>query len=368
MEISGNRRYFVHHFPSDRGPSAIELASLRNSTIPRLRSLLIDQLKRSVENDMGTIYSGDMGLLYTLFLLDDAEFGRFSSLLKTSQVRGCSFLHGSMFPAIIRGDLEELEKYVMNAQKLPKDECELLYGRAGCLHGLLLAQKLHPRLHLEAFILILVREIFEAGKTSAGFLMWSWHGSEYLGAIHGIAGILYVLLSCSSEVLAKVNPEIEEWIHQTVEDILSHYLLPSGNVRSSRSSHSDRLVQFCHGATGWIPLLCRLQGSYFSQQALRFGEVVWQRGLLASKGPGICHGIGGSICAFLDLYKHTRDDIWIRRAQWFAVFLGKSWEQLIRKADHPMSLFEGAAGAWFAIAMTSKNSFRSSSCFPGLGV
>ena len=34
-------------------------------------------------------------------------------------------------------------------------------------------------------------------------LMWAWHGKEYLGAAHGVAGILYILLQ-----QAQRHPEV----------------------------------------------------------------------------------------------------------------------------------------------------------------
>merc|ERR1712228_357651 len=95
----------------------------------------------------------------------------------------------------------------------------------------------------------------------------------------------------------------------------------------------DRLVQWCHGATGFVPLLLRLADVFeeprYEEQAFQMGEVTWARGLLKTKGPGLCHGIPGNGYAFLAL--HHRNAVrtgkvetpWLRRARHFAFFAAK---------------------------------------------
>jgi hypothetical protein len=80
--------------------------------------------------------------------------------------------------------------------------------------------------------------------------------------------------------------------------------------------------------------------------AERTGDVLWERGLLASKGPVICHGAAGSIWGLQDLYSYTGKEIWLNRAKWFALFLAEHWVELFDSADHPISLFEGVCGTY----------------------
>ncbi len=78
---------------------------------------------------------------------------------------------------------------------------EHLYGRAGYLYTLMFLRK---ELGHNIIDTQLITEIFEAmiksgekyaGKTgSKSPLMYRWHDSEYMGAAHGVSGIVYLLL------------------------------------------------------------------------------------------------------------------------------------------------------------------------------
>ncbi|KAK9802998.1 hypothetical protein WJX73_007697 [Symbiochloris irregularis] len=120
---------------------------------------------------------------------------------------------------------------------------------------------------------------------------------------------------------------------------------------------TDRLVHWCHGAPGFIPMLC----SYANptnpvtkddeqlrhtcmQAALKAGDLVWERGLL-KKGVGLCHGISGNAYSFLSLHRLTKDDMWLDRAYRFALFMVTHIGQLKDVPSEPVSLFEGLSGA-----------------------
>jgi len=81
----------------------------------------------------------------------------------------------------------------------PEVPSELLYGRAGFLSCLLFLAA-NAGLHLEECTDVIagaVQLILADGQRLADDnfpLMWEWHGSNYLGAAHGLAGILTVLL------------------------------------------------------------------------------------------------------------------------------------------------------------------------------
>jgi hypothetical protein len=91
--------------------------------------------------------------------------------------------------------------------KLDKNECEVLYGRCGYLHAILFIRK---NLSLPTFgqdiALTIIDQIITTGTRNAASakienddhhdlpLLWVWHGKVYLGACHGISGILYTLL------------------------------------------------------------------------------------------------------------------------------------------------------------------------------
>lgn len=78
------------------------------------------------------------------------------------------------------------------------------------------------------------------------------------------------------------------------------------------------LMQYCHGAPGFVICLADLPGNALDDLLAAAGEAVWSAGPL-EKGSNLCHGTGGNGYAFLKLYRRTGDPIWLRRAQGFAM-------------------------------------------------
>jgi hypothetical protein len=58
----------------------------------------------------------------------------------------------------------------------------------------------------------------------------------------------------------------------------------------------------------------------YLEAAVRAAEAVWRRGLL-HKGPGLCHGVGGTGITLLHMYRATGDRLWLYRAVSVATFL-----------------------------------------------
>jgi hypothetical protein len=254
---------------------------------------------------------------------------------------------------------------------------ELLYGRAGFL-SCLLFMAAHAGLQLKdvgdivagAVQLIIQdgRALAEAdaaadataGRRPAGFpLMWQWHDKRYLGAAHGVCGILTVLLHLRSLVVAL---GCDGHLRGTIDALLD-VRFPSGNLPSSLSlgnvvNTNDKLVHWCHGAPGLVPMLCAAADAYHEQRqrylvaAAQAAGVISQRGLL-HKGFGICHGVGGNGLAMLRLhYAQPDDGVWLAEATRFGLFAclpacaeGEEVKKLLLiTPDRPHSLFEGYAG------------------------
>ncbi|CAJ1438234.1 unnamed protein product [Effrenium voratum] len=287
------------------------------------------------------------------------------------------------------------------AAALPLGDCEVLYGRCGFLGAVLLVwQRLQdPRL-LAGQAAELVSQVIAAGKRDAkdGWpLCFEWHDKCYLGGAHGIAGILCTLLQLPAE-LSLAGVDSPDLVRRTADKLLD-CRFRSGNVASSLGNGKDRLVQFCHGAAGLIPLALRLAALYgdrYMELAHQLGQVVWVRGLLKKggglrvscqrshragqsgfpfgfprkrknkktnqtgkrratqrsplPGPGLCHGISGNGFALLSLC--PTGEVWRHRALHFASFAIEHRDELLPLADRPYSLFEGLAGAvcfWSAL-------------------
>jgi len=86
---------------------------------------------------------------------------------------------------------------------------ELLYGRTGFLYALLFVKNYNPGKIDDQMIIEIAGTIVESGKRLAKQLkqkgirqtpplMYQWHEKKYLGAAHGMAGIIYLLLQVSA--------------------------------------------------------------------------------------------------------------------------------------------------------------------------
>ncbi|KAL1988189.1 hypothetical protein VTN96DRAFT_719 [Rasamsonia emersonii] len=315
---------------------------------------------------------------------------------------------------------------------------EVLYGRAGLLWAILnirnhvFDQDTRAALRpiFEA-VPKLVDAIVEAGKQGArdfvkrygakdAFpLMWPWM-DEYcgLGAVHGIAGILTVLLACELEELE--DGESRNYlplIAGTITSLCKICIANDGHIPTAipprPSSRSSPLVQICHGAPGLLVLLAtarrdsRLTSKFWQpewDEAIRLGtEKVWQEGLL-SKGGSLCHGLTGNAWPLLMLHdcfeydvedmkkakqayrervseragrhptgeeESLSSDYFLSRALAFMLLaresppystaLGSKTSYDFRMPDRPYSLYEGLAGelcAWAEACVVIKARLR----------
>lgn len=242
-------------------------------------------------------------------------------------------------------------------QKLPPSQCEVLYGRAGAMQAIsFLRQELGiETLGSETLVRLAKAVVMQGQQTSAQTpgslpLLWKWHDSYYLGAAHGVVGILHTLLSLSKSEWKAVDSSGSVWetVRETILQ-LDDYCFASGNLDSSVKPQSnqrvDRLVHWCHGATGHVLLLVKAARIFdderFLTPANEVANVVWERGLLR-KGVGLCHGISGSAYALLSLAPH--DPIFRKKAEYFAQCAVQQLDDLELVPDQPYSLYEGMGG------------------------
>jgi len=107
------------------------------------------------------------------------------------------------------------------------------------------------------------------------------------------------------------------------------------------------LVQFCHGAPGFIICLADMTDPELNSLLLQAGELVWAAGPLV-KGSNLCHGTGGNGYAFLKLYQRTGDERWLQRARAFAMHgIAQTQRDAQTYGQYRYSLWTGDTG--FAI-------------------
>lgn len=131
------------------------------------------------------------------------------------------------------------------------DSCELMYGRSGYLYCLLLSNHYFAKSVVPKNIISkVVKGIVDQGKLGRNQdinMMWKWHNHPYLGAAHGVSGIIHTLLSASVEndVLIDVDKLMETVIRFQLKD---------GNYKDN--THVPK-CQWCYGAPAMMPTLLK---------------------------------------------------------------------------------------------------------------
>eukprot|EP00435_Cladocopium_sp_Y103_P073870 s443_g45.t1 len=346
----------------------------------QILELISSNFPRACNNE--SVYTGGPGVAYALLrvarlggsgstaALELAQrflepwTGRVAQQAKKYPDLGCSLLCGQagfLLVAALSARARNanpkpaMQEYVALAHTAAQAQClesdEWLYGRAGYLHGCLVLQAIEDTPELRRCIQEIAEVMLQRGVSYARQLrsskpppvMWEWYRDRYMGAAHGVMGIIFMLLHVPS---MREGPNLE-----TLRKAL-HWL---GSMRQSTGNWpvvfgegGGDCIHFCHGATGAVLLFCKayevLKEDQWLAMAKDAGEVVWKYGLL-KKGPGICHGIAGNGYSFLTLYRVTEDVKWLGRAHHFArQMFSEEVQKQSRTPDNPFSLFEGLAG------------------------
>ncbi|XP_030846676.1 lanC-like protein 2 isoform X1 [Strongylocentrotus purpuratus] len=283
---------------------------------------------------------------------------------------GCLLYHKMGKQTEAQQCIDKLQSFVRLTED-PSLPDELLYGRVGYLYALLFLQKHLGEGNIDPGIINKVcRCILDSGEKlakkekSKSPLLFEWHNKKYVGAAHGMAGILALLMQVKSDTVTGSLPSL---IKPTVDYILE-LRFPSGNFPSSLGNQSDKLIHWCHGAPGVVHMLLQAHKVFgdakYLSAAVDCGTVVWERGILR-KGYGLCHGTAGNAYAFLALYQATKDEQYLYKACKFAEWCMDYGKHGCKLADRPYSLMEGMAGTiYFLSDLLHPNDAR----FPGLYV
>eukprot|EP00051_Salpingoeca_urceolata_P013026 m.162856 g.162856 ORF g.162856 m.162856 type:complete len:426 (+) comp17675_c0_seq5:67-1344(+) len=380
-------------------------AEAAGETALRLITEVLNTARRDPRRDErdGSVYAGDTGIAlaawhvwkqsapgYEGLRLDEAQRGALllaaAELCETSRTNfssrrrvsfaegqaGCHAVHAVILHSLRRLDdrdraMQSLLELRSNVAELDPGENELLYGRAGYLYALLFVRR-HVGEHgpllaaaVDDVVSQLLRYGREARRGGPFSLAYAWHDKCYLGAAHGLCGILQAVLlarrwfpdAVDADDLGVVLMCVDELVAQTFE---------SGNLPSSFTNNKDRLVQWCHGAPGLVPLLgevvrvCRElgDGGRLTRMIAAAGaaaRVCGMQGLLR-KGVGLCHGISGNALALLSAARiDTIEDRGLHRAKagQFLTFAVEHLHELRAVPDDPDSLFGGVCGLVVAL-------------------
>ncbi|RXG56860.1 LanC-like protein 3 [Armadillidium vulgare] len=388
------KRYYINNLPDEPSPAITN--DLQKKRIDGLIQSITKGLKLNSENSDGGLYVGLAGVAYMFYHISKIPSSQ--SVKKEYLEQGLKFIqiplqlayqnklgrHITDKTGFLTGnagifavasvllkqmDMNEdsgtalkhfiaVKEYLKPLNWFEKGGDELFVGRAGFLCALSwLREELKHEIIPEHEVEELLNTMISSGKQYSQAvrspipLMYHYYGTEYLGAAHGLSGILFVML-CFPQWLER-HPNQKQLIKISVDSLLQ-LQTPSGNFPSAmdevggRRPVEEELVHWCHGAPGVVYLLAKsylvFKEQKYLEAALRCGEITWQKGLL-KKGSGICHGISGSGYVFILLYQLTKDPKQLKRAQGFNNFLHKpDYFAKARKPDSPLSLYEGIAG------------------------
>jgi len=143
--------------------------------------------------------------------------------------------------------------------------------------------------------------------------------SNYIDAVHGFVA------TASPVIQGRHLLEPAEWAswRQCIENTVRRTAEWDGNLVNWRAWLSTppgraKLMQYCHGAPGFVVCLAHFPDPGLDDLLVAGAEATWAAGPLR-KGSNLCHGTGGNGYAFLKLYKRTGEAKWLERARAFAM-------------------------------------------------
>lgn len=165
--------------------------------------------------------------------------------------------------------------------------CEWMNGRAGALYILRVMRKWLP--DMNETIRLVIKSLIEAILPQEP---WIWNGRQYLGTVHGEIGILTQVVLSDPSYAPKLENKLLSLLE--LQDVEGNWPVVKGK--------GNDLVQFCHGAPGFVCSLLAIRPHFPTLQmqidaAIALGrKITWKMGLL-TKEPNFCHGITGNALA-----------------------------------------------------------------------
>ncbi|HTQ01875.1 MAG TPA: LanC-like protein [Casimicrobiaceae bacterium] len=140
---------------------------------------------------------------------------------------------------------------------------------------------------------------------------------SFIDAVHGFVGTASPLVMGRGLLEGDVWEAWRACIVETVS-LTATREGPLANWRAQLYGPERMLMQYCHGAPGFVVCLADMPGPELDALLIAGGEATWAAGPLR-KGANLCHGTGGNGYAFLKLFERTRDATWLTRARAFAM-------------------------------------------------
>lgn len=190
--------------------------------------------------------------------------------------------------------------------------------------------------------------------------------STYLDGVHGFAATASVLLQGRDLLAPEQARTWEERIAATMGRAAEwEGGLANWRNQLTRPRGGPKLMQYCHGAPGYVICLAAFPGPALDDTLLAAGEAIWQAGPLR-KGSNLCHGTGGNGYAFLKLHRRFGGAYWLERARAFAMHsIVQAEEALAGHGQWRFSLWTGDLGLaiYLLDCIEERDRFPTLDCF-----
>ena len=284
------------------------------------------------------LYFGDAGVIWALHWLQarGAVRLRKDHGPSVAQLRGLddgepgSYLMGETGVLLLRQLLQPggavadlLKQHITGTLGHPARE--LMWGAPGGLLAALFLHRVSGESSWRDLFLRVARRLWTQLQWSDAdqchFWMQDLYGSRssYLDAVHGFVATAAPLIAGRDLLPA---PEWQAW-QACISNTVTRTAEWDGGLVNWRAQLASprggpKLVQYCHGAPGFVICLADSPDAQLDALLAAAGETTWQAGPLR-KGANLCHGTGGNGYAFLKLFRRTGDALWLERARAFAM-------------------------------------------------
>jgi hypothetical protein len=341
------------------------------------------------------LYFGALGMIWALRYLHDAgaaqvlgDYTPYLARLRADNRRWLGEEYGPSRGSYLMGDTPyllmshaadptnsqlcgELEHLI--ADNIDHPSRELMWGSPGTMLAALFLYERTGEDRWAQHFRLTARRLWSQLQWSEEFACHYWtqdlYGkqSTYLDAVHGFVATAVPLIR--GRALLE-GAEWSAWLECIVNTISRAATRHGTEVNWRpyllvREGESPRfLMQFCHGAPGFVICLGDLPTDALDPLLVAAGETIWSAGPL-TKGSNLCHGTGGNGYAFLKLYQRTGDSKWLARARAFAMHgIAQTEADLRQFAQGRYSLWTGDVG--FAIYLW--HCLHGTAAFPTLDV
>jgi len=287
---------------------------------------------------------------WTLAMLEGANYRelRAGGCGMESYLMGRSGILLTHYRVAPSGDISDrLEKSI--AANTDHPTRELMWGAPGTMHAALLMHAWTGERRWTELYRSGTRALAASLERHGEAELWTQQIWGYrlvmLGAAHGYAGNAGAIVG---GLRLLEPPERDAWIKHIVAATLATASregpLSNWPPEWPVTGRTKWLVQWCHGAPGFVIALANLRDSRLDEVLLAAGELIWTAGPLA-KGAGLCHGTAGNGYAFLKLFRRTGDERWLDRARTFAMHaIAQSDTHAAQHGMRRYSLYTGDLG------------------------